>query len=104
MPEFLEMKAYLKANKITGASLARYFDKSPGWINDILRGNYPYYGACGMPRYLYNHIAELMRDAEQCVHPLAVTGSSTPKKSSERPMSKDAGQRDPDEARHSAHG
>lgn len=54
----LQIKSNMKARKISGASIARHFDKSPGWINAILRGDYPYEGAYNLPRYLYKYFEE----------------------------------------------
>lgn len=51
--EYLEkIKAALKERKITQKELARTLGKSESWINDILRGNYPYREAWACPLYL----------------------------------------------------
>lgn len=46
------IKEALKRKDITQKELARTLGKSESWINDILRGNYPYRGGWYCPRYL----------------------------------------------------
>ncbi len=40
-----EIRAQMKARKISGAKLAGYIDRSANWVNACLNGNYPYFGA-----------------------------------------------------------
>lgn len=52
--DFLKIKENMKARKITGTYIAFQTSRSASNINDILRGNYPYYQGYGLPKYLYD--------------------------------------------------
>lgn len=52
--DFDQIKAAMKARKITGTYIAFQTDRSVSQINNILRGNYPYYQGYGLPKYLYD--------------------------------------------------
>lgn len=46
-----EARAWLDARGRSGASLAGELGKSAGWVNRILRGDWPYRGSWQWPRY-----------------------------------------------------
>jgi hypothetical protein len=56
---FEQIRANMKKMRVSGVSIAQRFQKSPGWINSILRGNYPYYKGYGLPVYLENYLEQL---------------------------------------------
>lgn len=56
--DFQQIKANMKARKITGTYIAFQTSRSASNINDILRGNYPYYKGYGLPKYLYDWLVE----------------------------------------------
>ena len=56
--DFQKIKANMKARKITGTYIAFQTSRSASNINDILRGNYPYYKGYGLPKYLYDWLVE----------------------------------------------
>ncbi len=53
---FDEIRASMKARKISGAQIARDTGRSSSQINSILRGDYPWYKAYGLPKYLYEYL------------------------------------------------
>lgn len=44
------IKEQLKAKKITNITLAYWSNKTPGWVGQVLLGNFPFNGACCMPK------------------------------------------------------
>lgn len=56
--DFQQIKANMKARKITGTYIAFQTSRSTSNINMILRGDYPYYKGYGLPKYLYDWLIE----------------------------------------------
>lgn len=56
--DFDQIKANMKARKIKGTFIAFQTSRSASQINNILRGNYPYYKGYGLPKYLYEWLVK----------------------------------------------
>jgi transcriptional regulator with XRE-family HTH domain len=54
--DFEQIRETMKARKISGAQIARDTGRSSSQINSILRGDYPFYGGYGLPKYLYEYL------------------------------------------------
>lgn len=65
--DFDQIKFDMKARRITGAYIAFQVDRSASQINNILRGNYPYYQGYGLPKYLYDWLVvnKLLKPTEE---------------------------------------
>ena len=44
------LRSEIKKSPFRYADIAACADTSPGWVGVVLRGNYPYYGACRLPK------------------------------------------------------
>jgi len=47
-----ELRANVKKSPYSYSAIASSCGKSQGWIGEVLRGNYPYFNACQLPKYL----------------------------------------------------
>jgi hypothetical protein len=45
-----ELRATVKGSRFRYADIAQISGNSPSWISEVLRGNYPYRGACQLPK------------------------------------------------------
>lgn len=57
--DFDQIRENMKARKISGAQIARETGRSSSQINNILRGDYPYYRGYGLPKYLYEYLVSM---------------------------------------------
>lgn len=62
-----DLKKQLRSAKMTQVQLANNCGKSPGWIGNILRGNYPYYQDYRLPRYLYTWFKIAKFNIDSCL-------------------------------------
>ena len=46
------LRGEVKESRHSYRSIASSCGKSASWIGEVFRGNYPYYGACQLPKYL----------------------------------------------------
>jgi hypothetical protein len=58
MRAFSKMRDRIKEQKLSGAAIARQLGRSSSQINACLRGEYPWYGGYGLPKYLYDFLID----------------------------------------------
>ena len=59
----------VKASRFTYYDVAWPIRKTPGWIGEVLRGNYPFYGGCQLPHNIGARLQDLgfvIPDALKC--------------------------------------
>lgn len=52
---FNTIKIRIKERKTSLAKIAKALGKSSSFIGVVMRGNYPYHGRFGMPKYLHDY-------------------------------------------------
>jgi hypothetical protein len=57
--DLMQVRKNMKARKITGVDIAHATEHHPAWVNLCLRGEYPSYGAFGLPRDIYEYLVSL---------------------------------------------
>ena len=53
------LRAAVKKSRHTYGDVAWPIHKSAGWIGEVLRGNYPFYGGCQLPKNIGVRLQDL---------------------------------------------